>query len=484
MEDSAPRVMDRVGVPAPPSQPTRSQRPGTTLQAFILVALLALVALAVLVPVLAVVIAVVAAVCVGAAVLARSSDRMLQLLVISMFFESVTIGGVTVGRILAAIVVVVLIWRLALTRWRPYKLAPLTVLAVIAYAGWILASGYWSKSSSGWVFAVGQLALALAYFAGFALFVQTPEQLTRLFRTFVIGAVLISVLAFWQAYGNQRAEGLQGDPNLFAVYQVAAIPAALALARQSLRHRRWWALALIPLIISILASDSRGGLIALGVMLVFMMWRGELRTTVVRKMHPLNAALAFVVVIFAGALAVSFNSRLNISRIGQDRGSGRLDIWYAAWKAFLRHPLNGIGGGQFKVESIDLLQTTPGVQLIKSHLLLSPGIEVHNVYLETITEYGVVGGIIYVALLVGAFRNLRFAERHFGESVVSALTPMLLAFAIASIFLSVSNNKLFWMLIGVSVAFRAMPSSLWKKSRPRVIDLTVGPQKTGAVPLR
>lgn len=484
MEDSAPRVMDRVSAPAAPRSPARSQRPGTTLQAVILVALLGLVAVAVALPVLAVVIAVIAAACVAAAVLARSSDRTLQLLVISMFFESVTIAGVTVGRILAAFVVLVLIWRLVLTRWRPYKLAPLTVLPVIAYAGWILASGYWAKSSSGWVFAVGQLALALAYFAGFALFLQTPEQLTRLFRTFVVGAVAASVLAFFQAYANQRAAGLQGDPNLFAVYQVAAIPAALSLARQSLRHRHWWTLALVPLVISILASDSRGGLIALGVVIVFMMWRGELRTTVVRKMHPLNAALAFVVVIFGAVLAVSFNSRLDISRIGQDRGSGRLDIWYAAWKAFLRHPLTGIGGGNFKVESINLLETTPGVQLIKSHLLLSPGIEVHNVYLETITEYGVIGGVIYVALLVGAFRNLRFAERHFGESVISALTPMLVAFAIASIFLSVSNNKLFWMLIGVSVAFRAMPSTLWKQREPRVIDLAAAERRAGAVPLR
>jgi len=405
-------------------------------------------------------------------------DSLLHVLLASVFVESVTVGPLRVGRVLAIVAVGVIVLRTVTTRWRPRRLHPRIWLPTVLFVSWAWASGFWARDHGPWSFAMFQLALALCFAAAFAWFVESADQVRSLLRTYVLTAIVSAGLGVFQAFTSTKgqATGLQGDHNIFAMYQVAAIAAAIGLARTASLNARWiWRVALIVLAGSVLASASRGGLIALGVVILWSFGR---------RLRTFAGILSAVFVVGIGVTAVlsipALHHRVQPSEVEQDRGSGRIDIWYVAWRSVDRHPVIGLGGGNFKSHSIELLESQPGVELVKSHLLLLPdGIEVHNVYLETLVEYGVPGAFLFALVLITTATKLRVRGRRprwqgpadLEAAMCSALTGMLLAFASAAVFLSIVNNKLLWALVGIAAARQAqvrtaaVPSQLPRPAR-------------------
>ncbi len=388
----------------------------------------------------------------GAVVVAtRSRLGFLYLLVLAPFGESLTVGGVTIGRLLGGLSVVVLLVLLLTGRLRVPRPPVYAWLPAAAFALWIIASGLWSTDHAAWVFAVGQVGLAVLFFASFALLVRSPHHVTSLLRVYVAGAVFAACYGLAQAFTAVRAEGLQGDANIYALYQVAALPAALALAGQSAGLRRlMWLAAMLPITASVLFSQSRGAFLAFVATALVVALVNERRRVLV--------PLAVVVAAALGLATTVFGDRYSVEGVAGDRASGRIDIWLVAWRAFLDAPWTGIGAGNFVPQSIDRLTTEPGVELIKSHLLTGQGIEVHNIYLEGLAERGVLGLGTLVVFLLATLYGLVVAARRHRSTVVSALAPMLVAFCVAAFFLSVSNSKLLWMLAGLAAALLSVPA--------------------------
>ena len=381
-----------------------------------------------------------------------TSDRgLLHLLVLVPFGESLSVGPLTVGRIMAVLIVAVLGLKLLTGRLTVPSFPPVTWLPAGAMVLVVVASGLWAASFDGWLFALGQVALAVAFFAAFALLVRGPSDVTGLLRTYVAAAVVAAGIALVQALADLRAEGLQGDPNIFALYQVAALPVAVALARSTSGWRRaGWSVTVIPILVSVIASQSRGALLALVATALCLAVLHERR----RILVPLIAVVGLLLT-YAAPLV---DDRYGVERISSDRASGRIDIWFTAWQAFLDQPWTGIGAGSFVPQSIDRLTTEPGVELIKSHLLTGKGIEVHNIYLEALAERGVFGLLTLLAFLAATAWCLWMAARRHRTLAVKALLPMFLAFCVAAVFLSVLNSKLLWMLAGLAAALVVVPT--------------------------
>jgi len=395
-------------------------------------------------------------------------DALLHVLLASVFVESVNVGPLRVGRVLALIALGTIVWRIVTTGWRPPRLRTSTWVPAVLFMSWAWASGFWARDHGDWSFAMFQIALALCFAAPFAFFVESAAQVRQLLRTYVVTAAFSGLLGIVQVFAHiqkGRGVGLQGDANIYALYQVAAVAACAQLIRTAPpERRRVWQAVMVVLLASVLASQSRGGLLALGPV---MLW------TMGRRLRKPSGALAAVAAAVVGTLIVvsvpAVAKRIAPSHIEQDRGSGRIDIWFVAWRSVGRHPVIGLGGGNFKSHSIELLQREPGVELVKSHLLLLPeGIEVHNVYLEVLAEYGIPGALLFVTMLLTtaiqfrrhpAGRRRRRAPQLSTETaaVLASLTGMLVAFASGSIFLSIVNNKLLWVLVGIAAARHARP---------------------------
>lgn len=406
-----------------------------------------------------------------ALLIAMRTGTLLILLVATMFVESLTLGGgFAVGRLAGGFSLIVIAY---LVLGRQDTLLPLNALLITAgcFGAWMLLSFYWA-SSGGEVFRqLLSYLLAVSYMLAFALLLRSRRDLRDVLAMFAVGALVFGLAAFGEyvsSGGVVRASGLQGDPNYFAEYQVIALPAVLALATLERRWRSACYLAVGVIILSVVSSLSRGGLVALIVVVaatIALPSRMFFATAREKKVYAfaVGGAMALALLLGSGNFVARAESIIHPT----DRASGRLDIWSAAWQAWKAHPWLGIGEGNFRANSLHYLQTTPGVNTAASYV--TAGREVHNAYLETLTELGPVGLLLFllvIALTAATFstvflRARRARDTHLARASISLLLS-LLAYAVTAFFLSSELQKPLWILTGIALAL----DRLSRQTRP------------------
>lgn len=434
-------------------------------------------------------------------------DTLPVFLVFTMFAESLALGpGVRVGRIAAALALIVVVLYVLQRGTRGLRFSALFA-AALANGAWICTSALWVNSTSAFVGYFGRWVLAAIYMVTFAVLIRTKRELHIVFVSLGVGALIFGAVSFvgYVTQGSTYlAEGLgatggASDHNYFAVYQVVALPAVLALtALERRRSRRvlWFAVVGV-IVLSVVASLSRTGLLALGgaVLLTLVLpWRLFFRRRS-QKMSYLFALVAAGAVVAASGSSPFLQRAQTIIKtdpVVGHAGSGRIDLWRAAWTGYQRHPILGLGAGGFPPLSVELLQATPGADASAAYA--RGGMVVHNMYLETLTEMGPVGELLLLGLLflagrafLHAFRRSREAGDRELETISIALLISLVAYCIAGFFLSIEANKPLWILIGLALALDVMTRRLAAAPRadaaalaaaipprPRIYDPAVG----------
>ena len=423
------------------------------------------------------------AVVVGAAVLlvvAVNVHALPVFLVFTMFVSSLSLGpGLAIGRVAAPMALAVLV--LYVLERGTNNLRPNVLLAVVfVYGLWILLSVYWADDSGLVYTTMFSYLIAVVYMLAFAILIRRPGQMLVVFATLAVGSFLFGVEAFAAFYASSssaRSQGLVGDPNFFAVYQVLALPPTLVLAARETRPwRRLGYLAIVAVIIlSVVSSLSRTGLVALSAVLLATMalpWRIFFRNPAQKLTYVLMVIGASAVAVVAGS--ASFIARaqsiLDPGTATGDRGSGRLDLWRAAIQGWEEHPWIGLGASNFQAHALDLLQRTPGVNTRGSWV--REGREVHNAYLEELVGLGVIGlalwGLVVVLTgwyFVASFRRARVQGETLLERISLALLVSLLGFALSAIFLSNELSRALWILVGLALALDVMTRRLSSQRR-------------------
>lgn len=136
---------------------------------------------------------------------------------------------------------------------------------------------------------------------------------------------------------------------------------------------------------------------------------------------------------------------------GQDITSGRSDLYALAWNAFLRNPIFGIGWDQFQTQIPLEFQAIHGQGSVKN---------VHCVYLQFLTETGIVGTPFLLAPMFYCYylicRQLTSLKKHAGEFQAARMlcvsSFMLQSFLlILSIYDPTFQKIVFWCLYGLAL---------------------------------
>jgi O-antigen ligase len=416
-------------------------------------------------------IALTAAVLVGVVLILKPS-LVLPMLVVGVFVEVVSFGGLGLVTLIAPVALLILLAAASRPGTQIRAAAPL--IWAFAYATWAVASGLWSVSLDGTAYLLASLAISLVYMLCFAALLDGEHELQRVLYAFTFAALAIGAFAIGAfALGlsgtleEGRSTGGTGDPNFFAAYQVVALPLAVVLASRV--QKRWERVfvycAILAVIGSVLTSVSRGGvltLIALTLLLLLVPARTFFRSQRHKAIFATGAVIAATVSLAAsgGEILPRLESvfRSDAATTAESRGSGRLELWAAAWHSAHERPFQGLGFGAFGDVSNELIADTPGVNL-QHFELRRRGLEVHNSYLGSLAELGVVGLTLFVGLLLSTAltlrrtaRRARAAGRYFVMRVANALLLSLFAWSIASFFLSSETSRPLWIVVGLSLA--------------------------------
>ena len=387
-------------------------------------------------------------------------------LVVTVFAESLEIGGLTISRLAAPLALAILLARLVTRGFTPFPRREV-LWTVTAYVAFAFASALWtvnlddSFDDGGTGFALASLALSLVYMAVFAVLVETRQDLRRLAVTVWAVAVVVGGVAIVQYFiGYERAEAYAGDANFFAALQVIALPVCLVVASHTERGglRLITLLGVAVVVGSVLTSLSRGGLLALfGVLLLITLLpaRVMFRSRGAKRLALSAAGIGGAVLLWAAYADIEARSESLFTT--EEGGSGRANLWRAAGTAWEENPLRGIGYGAFPNESTDLLRQTPGVDF-SEYRLRESGQVAHSAYLGTLAELGLIGLALFLAMLVAGGVTLRRVARTAarGDPLVAAAAQALLVagggFLLVSFFLSTETDRGLWVLLGMTLA--------------------------------
>lgn len=207
-----------------------------------------------------------------------------------------------------------------------------------------------------------------------------------------------------------RVVGIFGySPNYLALF-LAPIAVLLAtyVFQLAAQRKYWWsALAFLVLAIILLAiyfSGSRGGFLAiaggLGMFLVISYWSW------IRQ--RISAKIMIVILILAGLytswtfLRPDFAASPEAGRVATSNNV-RWQIWQASLELGLKHPLLGVGLGNFQEAFGDLTQTRANFPEYITPLALTP----HNIFLMFWLSAGLLGLAAFVWLLVNFYRQTK-----------------------------------------------------------------------------
>jgi O-antigen ligase len=234
--------------------------------------------------------------------------------------------------------------------------------------------------------------------------------------------------------------GLFGNPNEDAYGLLILIPLAMALARTSRRLVRMalWA-AIATYVLAIFLTFSRGGLIALFIVLAAIGWKE--RSAVIKTVMAVGLVGGLIVM----ALFWTRSSG-DLSNINQDTTvRQRLATFEAGGLMFINNPLLGVGPG-------DSMVAYPLYVPKAAHCGCQDQLIIHNSFLQVLSETGLLGFVPFVTLIVGSlYHAAKMGKGPLGSYAV-ALEVAMVGFVACS--LSGGFTYTWWpyILVGLIVA--------------------------------
>jgi putative inorganic carbon (hco3(-)) transporter len=386
-------------------------------------------------------------------------------------------GFPSLAQPLAGLLFMLILLRISLYGERPLgwvRAGPVLLIYAIVWFASLLHAGDFQAASTTFIgFVKDALGAVIVIF-----FIQKPSSLKGAVWALVLAGLFMGMISVFQTltgtFGNNyfgfggwqaqvsgdasghRLTGPYDNPNAFAQVLVVIIPLALdrLWSERNIILRLLAGFATLLGVITIVFTYSRGGflamLFALGIYVV-------LRRP---NFFPLilTAALAIGLIQF---LPDTYSSRiLTLFQLAPSQNTlvtdtsflGRTSENIAAWRMFLDHPVLGVGLGNYSVNYQDYSRS---IGLDTRRTPRTPA----SLYMELLSEQGVVGTAIFAFLLILIFRELRSARRNFRSSglhdeayMVTAIFAGFAGYMFSAIFKNSAYSNAFWVIVGIALA--------------------------------
>ena len=281
--------------------------------------------------------------------------------------------------------------------------------------------------------------------------VDTVERLHRVILVCIgsVGLASIYVIRDWlgnRQYAGYRPGGISGDANYFSLCASAALLLGLNLlfGKRSRREKLIILASLSVTSVALILAASRGGFVALGVGLIFLVVRLS------RGLRPIALLLLLFVPLLFAVPNTTIQRIIHPSQ-GEDQAvQSRETTWRAGLRMFAAHPFTGIGLGHFMGQVVSY--ESPNEEPVESLA--------HNTYIEVAAEMGILGLLAWIAMFGLAFIAVnRFTKKEavgavaFLREASIGLQAALVTTAVGIFFLSASWFRFLWLLMFLPSCF-------------------------------
>ena len=251
---------------------------------------------------------------------------------------------------------------------------------------------------------------------------------------------------------NDNIVPFLGDNNGVAVGMLMLAPMLFALG-QAAKAKKWrWMFRFLGVgtVYRALTTYSRGGFLAAGALAVVYWFRSK------RKVPVLFGTLAAAIIVLP-VMPTEFWERMGTiqtARETEDASAlGRLHYWTVGVRMAREHPVFGVGFNGYN-PSYNLYDFTEG-QYGEQR-------SVHSIWFGVLSETGVIGLLLYVALIALCWRNLLLVRRATLANAEKrdlfpfglALEAALVVFLVGGTFLPLQYNEMFFHFLALTSAVR------------------------------
>jgi probable O-glycosylation ligase (exosortase A-associated) len=280
------------------------------------------------------------------------------------------------------------------------------------------------------------------------------KQLKGLFKALVLVHVVVAALTPQMFTSGERtyvATGsFLGDGNDFALSVNVAIPLCLFLLNNEtkIRQKIFWALCLLFLVFAIVATQSRGGTLALVAVGIYYWAKSN------RKGITAAAAVVAVALVFALAPPAYFERMNDVANPEEGSAKGRIEAWGVAMRMAADNPVLGVGAGHFGVAYGTKYMTKQA----------GPWHNAHSIYFQILGELGIPGILTLLWCIIGNLVDNRRVVREIrarspggnsvSEQVLGSTSAAMIAFAVGGAFLSAVYYPHVYMVAALMTATR------------------------------
>jgi len=347
---------------------------------------------------------------------------------VNLVFPKV-LGDISLAWLLFYLVSLVFIFR-CLAR-QEFKLGTAYFAVLFVYCLIVSTSIYWTPYYSYDLFTLKRLFARLVVPVVVAIMafniLDTPESRRHFTGHLIVAGCLFSMLAIYQqAFGGasleddrMRAAATFDNPNGLAVYLVLIIPTLLYCLKDKLFANKFLIPCLAILILGILCTGSRKGVITAGLSFFLFFWIFK------KYNYLLVSSILFLLVCTLFIATTNLSSRFTSDRMEYEL-SARFTVVPLGLRMFADHPLFGLGYDGF---SDNLQRYVPRAE---------KGRKPHNEYIDHLVSYGLVGIVPFLAIffypLAFFFKRLFFfapspeftAQKNMAGVGVSSIVPFMI----------------------------------------------------------
>jgi len=312
-------------------------------------------------------------------------------------------------------------------------------------------------------------SMSMVFFSCLAtiLIVDSREKFRIFFNSLTI---FLIVLSFWIIYsGGNGPGGFLRDENDAALIMVCALP--LVFYRifhvASRIFRNFLVLGLFSILVAVVVTYSRGGLVGLVAVIGFMIWLSRKRWR--------NIFVSMLILSLSGGISLALlpqdyvDDMSTITNKEDGTRNLRLLHWTTALEIFKDNPVLGVGPENYPWTSNKYLHLSP---YFKEGARFRAGRQAHSLYFTLIPELGLVGIITFFLLIFRHRSNAREIILKTNEagsrSLAKAIYASLVGFLAAGAFISVLYYPIFWHLIFVGLAFHQIETKYLPSSKTQV----------------
>ncbi len=328
---------------------------------------------------------------------------------------------------------------------------PLLLLGVLA-----LLSIIWNPLKDTSLFFDLYLPALLAYYIFRYLLSRDFSHLSSRFWPYYFGALALMILrgvvmkpTFLQYFSFFDTPFLHH--NHVAMNMVIGIPPVLACIYREPR-KRWLFIAFLIIMLAGLAfSNSRSGWISFGVVILYLLWKVNNKTT--RKVMLLSL-VSFALLV--GLFSFSRNRILTLTNPLRDTSMQcRINMWIISGYIFRDYPLLGIG---FSNAIFTSRENAYAFLLFSKGIIKVPGMfdpHPHNLYLQILVSLGIIGYLLFLWLFCDIWRALQKLSNSekADNTLLVAVKASLLGFAVGNMADTVFNSPQSTLIIFILLAY-------------------------------